>query len=240
MSTPPLLNMSVLELTIIITAAFLFSNVSLMLLLGQNDRLSAGVRNLKESFTNALSGFSLAPTPPRGCGLGRPAFGDAQQSAWGANADVDSPYFTADGAPAYNTGAYPYRVCGTDTSPYSRSHEGRRRLLRSPQPLSVKPCRPVQGNPPSARDSYQPPSRPGSMPRQCRSLPYALTSDLPTENELWPAAVDSGDGLGLPLKYTNEGFSNNVQAPTTPAPMSTMSSSAGGGASKYAFNFNMT
>ena len=217
-SVQSVLNLSVFELTLVVTVAFLLSNVSLLLLLGESTRLTGSIGSMKEGFSNLMGGFSLAP--PRGCGLGRPGYGNAQNSVWGPNADVDAPY---------DTGAYPYEMSNTD----------RCRLMRSPRPLAVKkPCRAVQGNPPSARGSNQPPSQPGRPPRTCRSLPYQLTADLPTEQDLWPAPLDAGDGLGLPLTLSQEGFTDGNSAPKVPAPMQAVSSASGGNQGKYNFIFN--
>lgn len=210
-------NISFVELIIALTVAFLLANTSLVLIMGGAPFMERGVSSVREGFQDMFSGVSMVP--PRGCGLGRPAFGNAQRSPWGAQADVNGPY---------NTGAYPFDPRVPDL----------RRALRSPKPLAVKgACRPVMANPGTEREA--PNSIIRNEPRQCRDLPYALTSDIPGENDLWPQPMDSADGLGFGsgLQYATEGFSGNQKSDKEPAPMNALSSANG---AKFNLIFNQS
>lgn len=233
-------SISFIELIIALTVAFLLSNVALVLVMGGSPFLQRGMNEAREAFTDMFQG--VPGVPQYGCGMGRPAFGNARGSCWGPNADVDSPYGTPSRAVfPPNTGTYITDV--TEPHPITYNKYG---SLRSPRPLAIqgdcrqraprKPnCRPVQGNPPTTRE-VEPLHR--QQPRQCRSLPYSMDSDLPGEHELFPSPVDSSDtlGFGAGLDYCKEGFSNPGKAePKEPQPLQALSGSSG---AKYNFVIN--
>lgn len=204
-------NISFLELIIALTVAFLLAQTSLVLLMGGGPYIERGFGSMREGFDDMLSGLSVVPR--RGCGLGRPSVGDSQQVPWGARADRNAPY---------NTGAYPYDPRAVNM-----------RALRSPRPLAVKgACRPVAPNPVSEREVSNDVVQ--SQPRECRTLPYSMQSDLPGEADLWPAPMDSADTLGFGAGLNYEGFSGNTPKAKEPAPLQALSGSSG---AKYNFQF---